>query len=486
MTHKSHVQTGAAAFIASALLIAALAGCGGSGGKDNTNNPSATPTPVTSASPSGTASSDPTPSATASATPTPQPVLTGQDALQSDWTTDAPSVRRKIMVADLPGPFSTDSVSNGAQIVARPEGAWPKAPAGFVVEQYKTSLNNPRVLVTAPNGDVFVAESGANRISVLRGLTPDGKAAQSQVFVSGLNQPFGIAFFPVGPNPEWMYVANTDGIVRFPYRSGDLSASGGAQTVVNSIPGGGKLPGGGHWTRDLAFSNDNQTMWVSIGSKSNVDENNDPEEAKRALIYAFSPDGTNGRIFASGLRNPVGLAVNPDTGQLWTAVNERDGLGDNLVPDYVTHVEENGFYGWPWYYMGGLQDPRKSDAHPDLRSQTRVPDVLLQSHSASLDLAFYNGAQFPTEYRGQLFVASHGSWNRARRTGYKVIRVPVSGGRADGVYEDFLTGFVVDNQKAWGRPVGVTVGNDGALLVSDDGGNCVWRVSYAPGRAKRR
>ena len=472
-----------------ASLLLVMAGCGGSGGNSSANKNtggvvSATPAPVqTAPAASPTPEASPSPDMSATPTPAPRVVLTGAEAL-GDWTTDAPGVTRRITVSDLPAPFATDSANNGSQIVPRPDGAWPKAPDGFVVQQFADNLNNPRVITTAPNGDIFVAESGPNRVRVFRGIGPDGKAEQTQVFASGLNQPFGIAFYPSGASPRYVYVANTDSVVRFPYQNGDLTARGPAEVVVDTIPGGGKLPGGGHWTRDLAFSNDNKTLWVSVGSKSNIDEGNDPVERQRALIYAFSPDGTNGRIWASGLRNPVGLAVSPN-GQLWTAVNERDGLGDHLVPDYITQVKEGGFYGWPWYYMGGLQDPRKQNEHPDLQAKTLLPDVLLQSHSASLDLCFYTGTNFPAEYQGDLFAASHGSWNRAHRTGYKVVRVPLQGGQSSGAYQDFLTGFVIDNQKVWGRPVGVTVANDGSLLVSDDGGNCIWRVLYAPGKAVR-
>lgn len=384
------VVTGAATL---SLLLLFMAGC--SGGGSHNNNTSDTnvgvtpvPSPIVLASPIGTPSASPavTPSPDPLPNATPNSVLTGQAAF-GDYSSDAPGVRRHITVGDLPGPFATISANNFAQIVPRSDSAWPKAPAGFVVEQFASGLNNPRVITTAPNGDIFVAESGPGQIRVFRGVGTDGKAQQTQIFASGLNQPFGIAFYPSGPNPLWLYVANTDSVVRFPYH-GELTAQSGPQIVVDTLPGGGKLPGGGHWTRDIAFSPDNQIMWVSVGSKSNIDESNDLVEKQRALIYAFSPDGTNGRVWASGLRNPVGLTVDRSTGKLWTAVNERDGLGDHLVPDYITHVEENGFYGWPWYYMGGIQDPRKNDDRPDLRAKTIVPDVLLQSHSASLDLPF--------------------------------------------------------------------------------------------------
>jgi glucose/arabinose dehydrogenase len=419
-------------------------------------------------------------------TPTPAgKVLTGKEAL-GGWNTDAPGVRRKITPADLPPPFNTPSVDNGPRWARRPDGALPKAPHGFTVNEFASGFNEPRVIVTAPNGDIFLAESRAGRIRVLRDANGDGKAEVSEVFASGLRQPFGIDFYPVGPNPRWVYVANTDSVVRFPYKSGDLHALGGAEMIVSTIPGGGHLRGGGHWTRDLQFSADGKRMFVSVGSRTNVDQERLPEDEHRARILVFDPDGKNGRVFATGIRNPVGLAIQPGTGDLWTSVNERDGLGEDLVPDYVTRVKDGGFYGWPWYYIGPNEDPRKKGERPDLKSKVIVPDVLIQSHSASLDLTFYDGNLFPSEYKGHLFAAEHGSWNREKRTGYKVVRIPIQGGKATGEYEDFLTGFVVDNDHVWGRPVGVTVGRDGSLLVTDDGSNTVWRVAYTGNKAAKK
>jgi len=400
---------------------------------------------------------------------------TGKEAL-GDWTTDAPGVRRKLTLDDLPPPYDTKSAENGAKVVKRPEGAWPKAPEGFKVAEYATRLQNPRVIVTAPNGDQFVAESEPGRVKVLRDADGDGKPELEEVYAKGLRQPFGIAFYPPGPSPKYVYVANTDSVVRFPYKDGDTKAGGEPETIVADVPGGGKLRGGGHWTRDVQFSKDGRTMFVSVGSHSNV--NDDDAEKRRADILAFDPDGKNERTYASGIRNAVGLAVDPKTGELWASVNERDGLGDHLVPDYITSVKEGGFYGWPWYYIGAHQDPRHEGKRPELKAKVIVPDVLLQSHSASLDLAFYTGDQFPAEYAGDLFAAEHGSWNRARRTGYKVIRVPLKDGKATGEYEDFLTGFVTDKGDVWGRPVGVAMAKDGALLVTDDASGTVWRVSY--------
>jgi glucose/arabinose dehydrogenase len=407
---------------------------------------------------------------------------TGKDAL-GDWTTDAPGVRRLITPADLPPPYDTRSANNGPRVVGRPEGAWPKAPQGFTVTQFATGLANPRVIVTAPNGDLFVAESGAGRLHVLRDADGDGKPEVNEVFATGLKRPFGVAFYPLGANPKWVYVGNTDSVVRFPYRSGDLKAAGAEEMLIDDIPSGREqVGGGGHWTRDLQFSADGKTLFVSVGSRSNVSD--DSSENRRAAILAYSvgadgkPDRKSERTYAWGIRNPVGLAVQPGTGTLWTSVNERDNLGDHLVPDYVTSVKENGFYGWPWYYIGGNQDPRHKGKHPELKDRVIVPDVLVQSHMASLDLDFYTGKAFPKEYQGTIFAAEHGSWNRERRTGYKVIRLPMNGGKPTGEYEDFLTGFVTADGNVWGRPVGVTTGRDGALYVTDDGSDSVWRVAY--------
>jgi len=408
-------------------------------------------------------------------TPGPAPATrTGKDAL-GDWTTDAPGVRRKLTVADLPRPGDTPSAKNNAKVVKRPEGAWPKAPEGFKVEEFATGLTNPRVVMVAPNGDIFVAESQANRVKVLRDSDGDGKPESTTVFAEKLNRPFGIAFHPPGPNPDHVYVANTDSVVRFPYKAGDTKATAAAETIVPRLPGFAQLTGGGHWTRDVDFSADGTRMFVSVGSRSNNDDGE--AEKRRADILEFTPEGKNEKLYASGIRNPVGLAVQPGTGVLWTSVNERDGLGDHLVPDYITHVEEGGFYGWPWFYIGDHQDPRYEGKHAELKGKVIVPDVILQSHMASLDLAFYTGDQFPAQYKGDIFAAEHGSWNRERRTGYKVIRVPLKDGKATGEYEDFLTGFVTAEGDVWGRPVGVAVAADGSLLVTDDGSGTLWRVS---------
>jgi glucose/arabinose dehydrogenase len=394
----------------------------------------------------------------------------------TDFRYEKPGTTRKITVADLPQPYASKSSNNGAELVARPNDAWPVAPAGFKVEMFAAGLDNPRLLRTAPNGDIFLAESDPGRIRVFRGMTGDGKPEQMQVFVSGLKKPYGIAFYPPGPDPQWIYVGNTNEVIRFPYHNGDLKVSGASQHVAD-------LPsGGGHWTRAVEFSPDGKKMFVAVGSASNDDDTDThPGEKDRADILVCDPANCQLKVYAYGIRNAGGgIGINPKTGELWCSVNERDALGDNLVPDYITHVEEGGFYGWPWWYIGSHQDPRQQGKHPELKDKTIVPDVLLQPHNASLEFTFYQGKQFPAEYGGELFASEHGSWNKAVRVGYEVIRVPLhQTGHATGEYQDFLTGFVLPDGHVWGRPVGIAVAPDGSLLVSDDGSNSIWRVSYS-------
>jgi glucose/arabinose dehydrogenase len=403
---------------------------------------------------------------------------TGQPRATSpfiDYRDERPGAVHKITVQDLPEPYATKSSGNFPQLVRRPENAWPKAPEGFKVELYAAGLDNPRLIRTSTNGDVFVAESNSGKIRVFRGIRSDGKADQTQVFASGLEQPYGIAFYPPNGRPQWLYVGNTNSIVRFPYEPGDMQATGPPEHLAD-VPGGGN-----HWTRDIAFSPDGKKMYVGVGSRSNVgDPDTNRAEQGRGVILEFNPDGSGRRVYASGIRNAGGgLAVNPKTHELWCSVNERDALGDNLVPDYITHVQDGGFYGWPWWYMGGHQDPRLKGKHPELKDKVITPDVLLQPHSASLEMVFYQGPQFPPEYRGDILAAEHGSWNKAVRAGYEVIRIPLhQTGQATGEYQDFLTGFVTDDGEVWGRPVGVTVARDGSLLVTDDGSGSIWRVSY--------
>jgi glucose/arabinose dehydrogenase len=395
-----------------------------------------------------------------------------------DYRGEAPGRRHLIRPADLPAPYATDAVRNGPSLVARPQGAWPQVPAGFAVALYADNLQNPRLIRTAPNGDLFVAESGPGRLKIFRGVGADGRAASISVFATGLKKPFGIAFYPPGPAPKYVYVGDTNAVLRLPYENGDLAARGPAEKIAD-LPGGGFVDGG-HWTRDVVFSRDGARLWVSVGSYSNVNDTDEhPEEHERADILEMKPDGSARRVYAYGLRNAVGLAVDPSTGKLWASVNERDNLGDNLPPDYITHVEDGGFYGWPWYYIGGHPEPRLAGKHPELKDKTLIPDVLLEPHNASLELAFYDGKQFPERYRGGIFAAEHGSWNRSTRTGYEIVFVPLKDGRAEGGYEDFVTGFVAPDGQVWGRPVGVAVAADGALIFSDDASGSLWRVARA-------
>jgi glucose/arabinose dehydrogenase len=407
-------------------------------------------------------------------------IITGQAAFHGHQG-QKPGLVRKITVADLPAPYATKGVSNGPSVVPRPADAWPKAPEGFKVELFAEHLVSPREIRTAPNGDLFVAESDGNRIEIFRGMTNDGKPEQTSVFATGLREPFGIAFYPPGNNPQWVYIGNTNSVVRLPYHNGDLKATGPAQVILP------KLPTGGHTTRDVVFSSDGSKMFVAVGSQSNVDDpDTHPREFHRANILEYTPDGKFVKVYGAGIRNPVGLAINPLTNQLWCSVNERDMLGDNLVPDYITSVKEDGFYGWPWFYIGNHQDPRLAGKHPELGEKVIVPDVLLQPHNASLEMVFYDGKQFPKEYAGDIFAGEHGSWNKADRAGYEVIRVPLQNGHAKGEYEDFVTGFVTADGKVWGRPVGVAVAPDGSLMVTDDGSNSIWRVVYTGSKQQTR
>jgi glucose/arabinose dehydrogenase len=458
------------------------------------------------------------------------PLLTGQSAF-TDWNQQRPGVRHKITVGDLPAPAPDQAVAHGPNVVPRPINAWPIAPPNFSVTLYaggdskplerkdatehmklsNGTFTEPRYIVTAPNGDLFLADSGAGTIFILRGVAPSGKAATIEKFATGLDHPFGIAFYPAGPNPQYVYIGNATTIQRFAYKNGDLHATGAPQTLVPDIPGYAQLRGGGHWTRDVVFTKDDKYMLVSVGSGSNVDDaDTHPSEFHRADVLEYTPDGKFVTVYANGLRNCVGEAINPTTGSLWCSTNERDNLGNHLVPDYVTSVPQGSFFGWPWYYMGGHQDPRLpqpcangtgpnpglskplSDADAkdckrvDLSSKVRTPDVLVQPHMASLEMTFYptkeaigkaHGA-FPAAYDGGIFAAEHGSWNRANRAGYEVIYIPMKDGHASGEYDDFLTGFVTPDGQVWGRPVGVTVANDGSLYVTDDGSRSVWHVTY--------
>jgi glucose/arabinose dehydrogenase len=398
----------------------------------------------------------------------PKSVITGQAAFTSAKDLK-PGTFRKITAADLPEP--TKATPNAGRPAPRPEGAMPVAPAGFAVSLYAhEGLKAPRQIRRAPNGDFFLAEETAGEIKVVR--DNNGKPEIS-IFASGLGAPFGIDFYPVGANPQWVYFGNTASVVRFPYKNGDLKATGALETLISG------LPTGGHSTRDIVFSKDGKRMFVAVGSADNVSDSPASEE-HRANILEYTPEGKFVQIYASGIRNPVGLAINPTTGELWCSVNERDNLGDNIVPDYITSVKEHGFYGWPWFYIGKHEDPRAKLPRPADKTidSVIVPDVLIQAHSASLGMTFYDGTQFPAEYQGDIFAAEHGSWNRSVKSGHEVVRVPLDKGKAKGVYEDFLTGFLTPDGRPWGRPVGVATGRDGAIYVTDENSAAIWKVSY--------
>jgi glucose/arabinose dehydrogenase len=421
-----------------------------------------------------------------------------QSSSEADWKKDAPGRAHKIDLATLPAPFSTSSARNPPKLIPRPPDAQLSVPSGFRIGLFAADLQGPRRMVVAPNGDIFVTEMRGGRVSVLHPAADGHSSAGADVFVEGLNRPFGIAFYPTAENPAWLYVAETNRVVRFAFKKGDVKARSAPEVVVPELPSGG-----GHSTRDIVFSPDRGRMFVSVGSASNVAEEmarKTPEQIKewdaahglgatwdmeenRADVLVFEVNSKRpGKVFATGIRNCVGLTLQPKTGDLWCTTNERDLLGDDLVPDYSTRVREGGFYGWPWYYMGPNEDPRLKAERPDLKDKVLVPDVPYQAHSAALGLVFYTATSgkfaFPAEYVGDGFAMFHGSWNRGFRTGHKVVRVRMKNGVPTGEYDDFLTGFIVDDGDAWGRPVSAAVLKDGSLLVSDDGANVIYRITY--------
>lgn len=395
---------------------------------------------------------------------------------------------------NLPAPYQTKSTTLYSNVVGWAKNQAPSAPTGFKVEQFAGALNNPRNIYVAPNGDVFVAEANTevsgikkvgadllgkgksqklsesgNRIILFRDVNGDGSADTRSVFLTGLNRPYGMLILN-----GWFYVANTDGLWRYPYKTGDTKITG-KGTKITTLPAGGY---NNHWTRNIIANANNTKIYISVGSASNVAEHGLQEEVNRAAILEVNPDGTGKRVYAGGLRNPVGMAIQPGTTTLWAAVNERDELGDELVPDYLTSVKPGGFYGWPLAYFGPHADPLYTGpADNTLLARTIVPDVALGAHTASLGLAFYSSKKFPAKYNGGAFVGQHGSWNRSQLSGYKVVFVPFTNGKP-GIPEDFLTGFIVrpGKNEVHGRPVGVAVAKDGTLLVADDVGNCLWRV----------
>lgn len=436
-----------------------------------------------------------------------QEVRTGADAF-GGWQEDAPGVERHITPADLPPPTNTDNDPEAPdyermpKVVAAPDGVMPKVPEGFVVEVFASGLNKPRVIKVAPNGDIFVAESGSGRILVFPAGSADQSPAKPQVFAENLDQPYGIAFHPP-TKPQHVYVGAANQVVRFPYTEGNAKATGPAEAVIPNIPTKR------HWTRDLEVSRDGKQLFLAVGSASNVAATMPKkskqeiaahekthgmgaawgDEENRAVVRVFDPGGENVRNYATGLRNCSGMAMQPGTDTLWCTGNERDHIGPNLVPDYLTRVEDGGFYGWPWYYIGANEDPAHAGERPDLRDKVTTPDVLVQAHSSIMDLVFYDASAFPAEYRGDAFAALHGSWNREKRTGYKVIRAIMEDGKPTGAYEDFMTGFVLDEDTVWGRPVGIAVARDGALLVGDDANGTIFRITHGeatPTRADAR
>ncbi len=398
-------------------------------------------------------------------------------------------------VDTLPEPFETKSITNYSNVLGWKDGRTPKAPPGFTVTKYADGFENPRWMYVAPNGDVLVAESNSNysilkqigatligagksnnlknsadRITLLCDTNKDGVLDQRETFLTeGLNQPFGMLVID-----NWFYVANTDALMRYPFNPHETKITGPGQKIA-ALPAG-KI--NQHWTRNIIANEDNSKIYIAVGSGTNIGEEGMENEVMKATILEVNPDGSGLRIFASGLRNPVGMDWEPQTKTLWTAVNERDGLGNNLVPDYLTEVKEGGFYGWPYSYFGQNIDPRVPKNIPGLVEKAIVPDVPLGSHTASLGLAFYTGNTFPEKYKGGAFIGQHGSWNRDKLSGYKVIFVPFNNGKP-GTPEDFLTGFIVEPSKdeVYGRPVGVTVMPDGSLLITDDKPNTIWRVS---------
>ena len=398
-----------------------------------------------------------------------------------------------LFIQQLPVPFATPWFRKSTRVVPMPDGHQLTVPAGFRVTLFADKLQFARFMALAPNGDVFLAEpvTRAGKITILRDADGDGVAEWRETFAAGLNRPFGLAFWK-----NYLYVGNNDSVVRFAYERGQTKAPGEPERITELPPSDAALDqdtatrlniplnqtrGYNHWTRNVIFNPDGTKMYVTVGSATNATPEEPSNGVRRAAIHEYNPDGSGHREFAGGLRNPVGLAFFPGTSTLWTAVNERDHLGDDLVPDFITSVRAGGFYGWPYSYIGKHLDPTVNPQRPDLVATAIAPDVLLPSHAAALGLLFYTGAQFPADYRNSAFIALHGSINRSKLAGYSVVRVPFRNGVPAGPPQDFLTGFIArddDEKQAWGRPVGLLQLPDGSLLVSDDGGNRIWRVSY--------
>jgi glucose/arabinose dehydrogenase len=396
----------------------------------------------------------------------------------------------------LAPPYQTGSTHNFCEVIGWAKGELPAAPAGFKVNLFADGLDNPRNLYVTPNGDILASQANteitgikkwganligastsqdlnksANNIILLRDITGDGIADVKTIFLSGLNHPYGMLILN-----NWFYVANTDGLWRYPYKTGQTKITG-KGTQLLSLPAGGY---NNHWTRNLRANKAGDKIYISVGSGTNDAEHGMDVEARRADILEIDTNGQHERVYASGLRNPAGIDFEPKTNILFAAVNERDDLGDNLVPDYLTSVKEGGFYGWPYAYFGKHEDPDHEGERPDMVKRSITPDLSLGSHTASLGLAFYTGKTFPIKYRGGAFIGQHGSWNSSKLVGYKVLYVPFTNGKPNGTTEDFLTGFIIPHTKGkvHGRPVGIAVLPDGSILVADDTANKIWRVSY--------
>ena len=431
---------------------------------------------------------------------TPPPSTGAPPKGDADWKRDVPGRVHRVDVATLPPPFDSGSSTNFPKVVDRPANGKLQVPPGFKVEVFASDQQGARAMRLAPNGDIFLTETSVGAVKVLRPSADGATAASVETFATGLNLPFGMAFYPA-KDPKWLYVAETNRVVRYPYKVGDQKASALPEIVVPELSPVGT---GGHFTRDLVFSPDGKRMFVSVGSGSNVAEEmvkKSPaeiaaweaanglgatwgSEEKRADVLVFEVGSRKpGKVFATGIRNCAGLTMQPATGTLWCTTNERDMLGDDLVPDYSTRVLPGHFYGWPWYYMGKYEDPRLKGDRPDLAGKATVPDVPYQAHSAALNLVFYTATSgssaFPKDYVGDGFAVMHGSWNRAFRTGHKIVRVRIKNGKPTGEYDDFLVGFIADDGNAWARPVGAVVASDGSLLMSEDGNNTIYRISYA-------
>ncbi|HVY51421.1 MAG TPA: PQQ-dependent sugar dehydrogenase [Devosia sp.] len=415
-------------------------------------------------------------------------VLTGKQAM-GGWRDDAPGVTRRLTIDDLEAPFVTTSAANSSAAAPMQPGQLPTVAQGYRIELIARDIDNPRAIRFSPNGDLFIANSGDGQVLVLKG----GQAGRPQVFIDGLDRPYGVAFYPAQA-PKWIYIAESGGLKRYPYAAGDLKASGPGEPIITGI-----APGG-HWTRDVVFSADGKTLYYSVGSGSNVGDGtmeatpgdgleawiagHPPgvawgREERRAAVLATDPEGGNERYFATGLRNCAGMTLQPMTGRVWCVVNERDALGDNIPFDYATALKDGAFYGWPWFYNGEHPDPRWAQTpRDDLKGQVTVADVLFQAHSAPLNIAFETGDGLGAEAKGDAFVALHGSWNRGTRTGYKIVELDMdASGQATGAYTDFVTGFVLSDSEVWGRPVGVAFDRAGNLYFSEDGNGTIWKVS---------